>query len=198
MAPSSQKGGAMIPQKSRQSGFSMVELLTVVAIIGILALVTVPNFISFYQMNKVKAAMRTFTSDLRTMRQMAITTGLQTRITFTPDTSVSLSSRAYDFWQGDSAFNATPVWTQLTQPDLTKPKLQKGYSRHLEDVVYFPKTGQTFDAVSGVYSVVFYPDGRVKMPGIATTASVVIRTDQKVSQQQFTIDISPSGRVYAH
>ena len=103
-----------------------------------------------------------------------------------------------DFWQGDSAFNATPVWTQLTQPDLTKAKLQKGYTRHLEDVVYFPKTGQTFDSVSGVYSIVFYPDGRVKMPGTSTTASVVIKTDQKVSKPQFTIDISPSGRVYAH
>jgi prepilin-type N-terminal cleavage/methylation domain-containing protein len=189
----------MNPQKPRQSGFSMVELLTVVAIIGVLALVTVPNFISFYQMNKVKAAMRTFTSDLRTMRQMAITTGLQTRITFTPDTSATLSARAYDYWQGDSAFNGTPVWTRLTQPDLTKAKLQKGYTRHLEDVVYFPTTGQTFDAVSGVYSVVFYPDGRVGMPsGSPTTASVVIRTDQKVSKQQFVIDISPSGRVYAH
>jgi prepilin-type N-terminal cleavage/methylation domain-containing protein len=177
----------MNPQKSRQSGFSLVELLTVVAVIGILALVTVPNFISFYKMNKVKAAMLNFTSDLRTMRQTAITSGLQTKITFTPDTSAKPSSRAYSFWTGDSAFSATPTWTQ------------KGRTKYLEDVVYFPKTGQTFDSSGGVYSIIFFPDGRVGMPsGSPTTASVILKTDQKVSKPQFTIDISPSGRVYAH
>jgi prepilin-type N-terminal cleavage/methylation domain-containing protein len=177
----------MNPQKSRQSGFSLVELLTVVAVIGILALVTVPNFISFYQMNKVKAAMRNFTSDLRTMRQSAITSGVHTKITFTPDTSATPGSRAYTFWMGDSAFSATPTWTQ------------KGRTKYLEDVVYFPKTGQTFDSSGGVYSIVFFPDGRVGMPsGSPTTASVILKTDQKVSKPQFTIDISPSGRVYAH
>ncbi|MDP9361498.1 MAG: GspH/FimT family pseudopilin [Acidobacteriota bacterium] len=188
----------MNPQKSRQAGFSLVELLTVVAIIGVLALVSVPNFVSFYQSNKVKSAMRNFTSDLRTMRQMAITTGVQTRITFSPDSVVTPASRAYDFWQGDSAFGATPAWTQLTQPNITKKALTKGYTRHLEDVVYFPTAGQTFDATNGVYSVVFFPDGRVGMPAGVTTASVVLKTDMKLPKQQYVIDISPSGRVYAH
>jgi len=176
-------------QKPRQSGFSLVELLTVVAVIGILALVTVPNFISFYQMNKVKAAMRNFTSDLRTARQLAITSGMQAKITFTPDTSATAASRAYTFWTGNSAFSATPTWTQ------------KGRTKYLEDVVYFPKTGQTFNSSGGVYSIVFFPDGSVGMPSgtpAPTTASVVLKTDQKVSKPLYTIDISPSGRVYAH
>jgi len=185
-------------KKTRQAGFSVVELLTVIAIIGILALVTVPNFISFYQSNKVKAAMRNFSSDIRNMRQSAITSGVQMRLTFTPDTKATVASRAYDFWQGDSAFGTAPAWTQLTQTNLLSKAGPKGYTRHLEDVVYFPKTGQTFDAVSGVYSIVFYPDGRVGMPSGATTASVIIKTDAKVSVPQYSIDISPSGRVYAH
>jgi hypothetical protein len=36
------------------------------------------------------------------------------------------------------------------------------------------------------------------MPAGATTASIVIRTDLKVPKDLYTIDISPSGRVYAH
>lgn len=185
-------------QKPHQAGYSLVEMLTVIAIIGILALVTVPNFITYMQSNKMKTSMRAFTSDLRTMRQTAITQGVQTRVTFTPDSTNTPAARTYDFWRGNSAFGARPTWTQMTQPDSTKAPLMKGFSRHLDDVVYFPKTGQTFDAASGVYSVIFYPDGRVGMPAGATTASVVIKTDMKVPKDTFTIDLSPSGRVYAH
>jgi prepilin-type N-terminal cleavage/methylation domain-containing protein len=187
----------MRTRKSHQSGFSLVEMLTVIAIVGILALVTVPNFMTFYQSNKMKVAMRNFDSDLRTIRQLSIAQGVQTRITFTPAATNSPGARAYDFWQGDSAFN-TIVWTQLTQPDLTKKAFIKGFTRHLEDVAYFPTTGQTFDAVNGVYSVVFYPDGRVGMPSGATTASVTLKTDMKIPKALYTIDVSPSGRVFAH
>jgi prepilin-type N-terminal cleavage/methylation domain-containing protein len=188
----------MRSRKSHQAGFSLVEMLTVIALIGILALVSVPNFITFQKSNKVKASMRTFTSDLRTMRQMAITQGVQTRITFTPDTTSKPASRAYDLWQGNNAFGSTVTWTPLTQADLTKNPLRMGYTRHLDDIIYFPKTGQTFDATAGVYSVVFYPDGRAGMPSGATTASVVLKTDADVPKQIYTIDVSPSGRVYAH
>lgn len=183
---------------SQQAGFSLVEMLIVIALIGIMALVSVPNFISFQRSNKVKASMRTFTSDLRSMRQMAIAQGVQTRITFTPDTTSKPASRAYDLWQGNNAFGSTVTWTQLTQPDVTKTPKRMGYTRHLDDIIYFPKTGQTFDSTGGVYSVVFFPDGRVGMPDGATTASVVLKTDAKVPKQTYTIDLSPSGRVYAH
>jgi prepilin-type N-terminal cleavage/methylation domain-containing protein len=189
----------MRTRKSDQAGYSLVEMLTVIAIIGILALVTVPNFITYMQSNKMKASMRAFTSDLRTMRQTAITQGLQTRITFTPAAANQVSARIYDFWRGDSAFGPRPTWTQLTQSDASKAPLLKGYTRRLEDVVYFPvSASQTFPATNGVYSVIFYPDGRVAMPAGATTASIVIKTDLKVPKNQYVIDVSPSGRVYAH
>ena len=187
----------MHTRKSHQSGFSLVEMLTVVAIVGILALVTVPNFITFFQSNKMKVAMRNFSADVRTMRQLSITRGLQTRITFTPAASNTAASRAYDLWMGNSNFNST-VWTPLTQQDPTKKALLKGYTKHLEDIAYFPSTGQTFDAVSGVYSVVFFPDGHVGMPTGLTTAAVMVKTDMKVPKAQYQIDVSPSGRVYAH
>jgi len=187
----------MHTRKSCQTGFSLVEMLTVVAIIGIMALITVPNFITFYKSNKMKVAMRNFTSDLRTMRQMSISQGVQTRITFTPAATNSPSSRAYDFWLGNRNFNTT-TWTPLTQSDPTQKALSKGYTRHVEDIIYFPNSGQTFPAVGGVYSIVFYPDGHVGMPALATTASVVIKTDMKIPKPLYTIDVSPSGRVFAH
>ncbi len=187
----------MHTRKSHQSGYSLVEMLAVLAIVGILAMVTVPNFITFYKSNKMKVSMRNFTSDLRTMRQMSIAQGVQTRITFTPAATNTPTSRAYDFWMGNANFNTT-TWTPITQSDPTKKALSKGYTRHLEDISYFPNSGQTFIAVSGVYSVVFYPDGHVGMPAGATTASVALKTDMKIPKPLYAIDVSPSGRVFAH
>ncbi|HSY47824.1 MAG TPA: GspH/FimT family pseudopilin [Thermoanaerobaculia bacterium] len=187
----------MHTRKPRQAGFSLVEMLTVVAIVGVLALVTVPSFVTYFQTNKMKTAMRNFTSDLRTVRERAITQGVQTKITFTPATSNTTASRAYDFWQGNATTNST-TWTQLTQPNVTAKALSMGYTRYTENIAYFPTTGQTFTSSGGVYSVVFYPDGRVGMPAGATTASVIMKTDMKVPQPQYTIDVSPSGRVFAH
>ncbi|HEX9407409.1 MAG TPA: prepilin-type N-terminal cleavage/methylation domain-containing protein, partial [Thermoanaerobaculia bacterium] len=58
--------------KRSQSGYSLAEMLTVVAIVGMLALVMVPNFITFFQSNKMKSSMRNFTTDLRSARALAI------------------------------------------------------------------------------------------------------------------------------
>jgi prepilin-type N-terminal cleavage/methylation domain-containing protein len=187
----------MRSRKSDQAGFSLVEVLTVVAIVGILALVAVPNFITYLQSNKMKAAMRNFTADLRSMRQMAITQGVQTRITFTPAATNTINSRAYDFWQGNAAFNST-TWSPLTQSDPTKAPLLKGYTRHLAETAYFPSAGQTFDAAGGVYNVVFFPDGHVGVPANTNTAAIILKTDLNVPKPKYTIDVSSSGRVYAH
>jgi len=184
-------------KSSHQAGYSLVELLTVVTIVGILALVTVPNFMTYMQTNKMKVAVRNFTSDMRTMRQMSIAQGLQTRITFTPGATNTVTSRSYDFWLGNSNFNST-VWTPLTQQDPTKKALSKGYTRRTEDIAYFPTAGQTFDSVAGVYSIVFFPDGHVGLPANTTTAAVMLKTNLKLPQSLYQIDVSPSGRVYAH
>src|SRR5258708_35100838 len=69
-------------QPRGQAGYSLPEMITVVAIIGVLALVTIPSFINYYQSSKVKASMRNLTTDLRKMRALAITRGVQTRLSY--------------------------------------------------------------------------------------------------------------------
>ena len=94
-----------------QGGYSLAEMLVVVAIIGMLALVMVPNFVTFYQSNKMKSSMRSFTTDVRAVRQLAISQGRQTMLTY----QAASGSRSYDWWMGDKPFAST-VWTHESPP----------------------------------------------------------------------------------
>ncbi len=178
-------------------------MLTVVAIIGVLALVMVPNFITFYQSNKMKASMRNLTTDLRSVRQLAISQGKQALLTYGTGTT----QRSYNWYLGDRPFNST-TWTPQTGPGRLRP------TKLLENVVYFPansaSTPQTFtdtlDCSSGtncvagadsLIDVIFFPDGHVQLPAGVATGTITLKTDMNIPKPQYTITISPSGRVLA-
>ena len=48
-----------------ESGYSLTELLVVVAIVGVLSLISVPAFINSKNQNTFRADLRNFTNDLR-------------------------------------------------------------------------------------------------------------------------------------
>ena len=195
----------------RQAGYSLPEMLTVVAIIGVLALVTVPAFINFYQAGKMRASMRNFTTDLRSIRQRAITRGHQTILTYDVTASGAAErnyKRSYFFYEGNLPFNSN-VWT----PVALTASGTRASTHTLNDVIYFPAnaagTPQTFDdtlTCSGTTctngtdnrpEVMFFPDGRVRVPSGSLVGEVTLKTDKKITIRQFTIDISPSGNVKA-
>ena len=185
--------------RREEAGYSIAELLTVVAIVGVLSLVTIPSFIGYFNSNKVKTAMRTFSSDLRTARATAIAQGREVKVTF----KTGSNQRAYDLYIGDRAFGTVPTanWTRMTGPGSNPPKPAK----NLDDVVYFPAdsatTPQTFtdlDTVpDGFLDVIFFPDGHAGLPAGANTGTITIKTDRDVPKPLYAITISPSGRVLA-
>src|SRR5436305_5520428 len=98
--------------KSTEAGFSLAEMLTVVAIVGILSLVAVPAFMNFRTSNKVKTSVRNFTTELRRTRQLAITNGKESKLSFA--TGSAGSARSYDLYLGDTAVGTPATWTALT------------------------------------------------------------------------------------
>lgn len=197
--------------RNRQAGYSLAEMLTVVAIVGVMTLVTVPAFISFYQSNKAKATMRSFMSDLRRTRQRAITSGKQTMLSFetTPSTATLPNyKRKYYLYDGNLPFNSTS-WTRATKPGTSIVE----EPRSLDDVMYFPSannpTPQTFiDVVScstlpcsagtdGKRDIIFFPDGRVSIPTGNQFGTITLRTEMKIPIKQYAIQIQPSGAIKA-
>ena len=191
----------MNPQKSSQAGYSLAEMLTVVAIIGTLALVSVPAFLTYFYSNKMKSSMRNFTNDLRATRQLSISLGRQTMLTY----PTGAQARSYAIYVGNRAFNST-TWTARQ----AIPGGVRG-TRVLEQIVYFPAnasgTPQTFtdgftctgatcsSGTDGKPDVIFFPDGHAQLPTGTTSASITLKTDRKIPKDQYTIAISPSGRV---
>jgi type II secretion system protein H len=68
-------------------GFSLVELMIVIAMIGIIAAIAAPSYQSYTRKTNFKSAVRELTSDLFQAKEMGISENRNFRISFTVDGS---------------------------------------------------------------------------------------------------------------
>ena len=163
-----------------ERGFSLPELLVVVAIMGLMHLVSIPNFLVFLQSNKMKTSLRVLNTDIRAARQRAVTRNSFTRITF----RTGLGSNDYRVFE---SLDRGDTW-------LAAPYI----SRRLEEPVYFHSSG--FDDTAPATpdtapDIIFRNDGAVEDHPGGTDDFIVIRTTHNIPKSQFTIRISPAGAV---
>jgi prepilin-type N-terminal cleavage/methylation domain-containing protein len=156
----------------RQSGYSLVEILVVVAIVGIISLVTVPNFIALQRSSKLKSSLRNFVSDIRGMRQRAVTRHEQTKINFT--TGTAATARGYTLWE-----NVGGTWTHIGD-------------KRLEEACYFQS--QTNFGGGSTGDIIFKSDGTPTLTGGAA-GTVVLKTDWQIPTPQYTVTVTFSGAV---
>ena len=174
-----------IMNRHRSGGYSLMEILVVIAIIGILSLVTVPAFMNFQRRNQVRSALRSFTTDLRSFRQLSISRNAYVRVRF-------VDNRNYEVW---ISRNLGRTWDPLPLGMLG----QGSYTRALPETIKF--TGNTFNdsdnPVDSLPDVDFRPDGTVGdfSGSTATPGRITLRTDWKDIINQVVVDVSTTGQL---
>jgi len=193
----------------KSGGYTLIELLTVMAIIGILSLITVPSFISFQRAGKMKSSLRNFTMDLRGMRQRAITQNIYTKVIIAPSATETTASRSYTFWQStDNGVTWAPMSMRGGFGGNTTAVAGEGSgnTKQLDKAVFF--SGMTGFVNN---ELVFRPSGAagsmsaasppqfVPVPLAAPNAtpanSIVLRTLWNVRNNQITVTLTPTGQI---
>jgi prepilin-type N-terminal cleavage/methylation domain-containing protein len=165
-----------------QRGYSLVELLVVVAIIGALSLFTVPGFVNMYRASKLKTSLTKFANDCRGARQRAVARSSTVRIAYAP------LGRAY-YIQESTDEGAT--WTAI------------GLSpRMMEESVFFENDPganaftDTIDdgALGDLPDIVFDRMGTARAP--AGRGRVYVKSrHQNIGKNSYSVSVRTTGMV---
>lgn len=166
-----------------QAGYSLVELLIVVAIIGAISLVAVPNFMSMMRTSRMKTSLRQFNTDLRAIRARSITENHPTKISFTTGGTGTRTYRMFDGTMdppsGVITWDALPLRT-----------------KQLDETVYFNSSTFTDEDSDGTKDVVFRSNGTVtNIPSGNNFGVVRLRTDSDIPIPSYEVRVNLTGRI---
>lgn len=176
-------------RRTPQSGYTLIEMLVVVAIIGVLSLIAVPAFMNFQRANVFRAGMRTFSADLRAARAMAIQQAYDVRVELQTGAQ---GSREYRFFS--SRDNGT-TWTPLS----LRRNEDGTNSRLLEGPVWFESATNIPDIGSNSRpDLVFVPSGQARLNAGTTSSVITLATDAtNIANTRYYITVTPAGQIRA-
>jgi len=168
-----------------ERGFSLAEMLTVVAIIGILSLISVPAFINFRASNTLRSALGGFVNDVRYARQYSITHSVYVRVNIAA--AGATTNRTYSF--ETSPDNGT-TWNPLT--GVTGANVNQ---KVLPQQIWFVSTTD-LPTSGSITRIEYHPNGALTLIPNASTGKVVLgSTWSQIATDRYTIILSLSGQL---
>jgi len=166
----------------RAAGYTLVEILIVVAIIGVLSLIAVPAFMNFQRSLAFKSAMRLFSTDLRAARATAIQQSFDVRVHLNTGAE-GPTTKVYQFF---SSRDGT-TWTPLN--------IRKSSVKTMEGPVWLA-SATNFRTIGGAPNIVFHPSGAADITNGATSGVVVLATNwQNMFANRYNITVTPAGQI---
>lgn len=190
---------------SAQSGYSLPEMLIVLAIIGLISLVTVPAFMNLQKNNKIKTSAREFNTTLRAARQRAVTTNMQTKVGFETGNRAKITTcenipapcqRRYTLYTRPNPTTADP------RPDWNEIELPALQPRQTDEIVYFDDSSTTADVddrdgepvIDDERDIIFRSNGTVLfIPNTVTERTIVLRAMADIPFNQYTVTLRTTG-----
>ncbi|HEX9161143.1 MAG TPA: prepilin-type N-terminal cleavage/methylation domain-containing protein [Thermoanaerobaculia bacterium] len=180
--------------KHSTRGYSLVEMLVVLAIIGVLSLISVPAFMSFRRAADFKTGLGNFTNDLRNARAAAISNSFDVRVEIQTG---SIGLKRYRFFSSrDNGTTWQPLQLRGTHgatPQQTGNQKEFAFSVWADQAIGLPDVGG-----NGEWDVIYHPNGAMTVdPATAVNgnAIIVLATDWKnITYNRYTITLAPSGQ----
>lgn len=189
----------------RQSGYSLAEILVVVAIVGVILLVTVPALLQLMPQYRIRSAASEAAGMMRMIRQRAITTRTPWRISYDP------GSNRYRFYELRASYLDPSVaanWQPMRRDGRTPDTRNEDYFL-TSDIDLIAAPGGTFLDVTcptdGNLDLIFQRDGSVADTAacgsatkldFATSPGVVFAVDSKyVRYNRYYLTVTQSGNV---
>lgn len=185
-------------RSSGQKGYTLIEALVVVAIVGIVSIVTIPNFIQYMRSAKLKNATRQFSIDLRETRQRAVTQYRPTKIAFKAGAGLN------EYYIADGAFNSATAggidWTKI-DPNTGQATTD---NQSFETTVYFDATTLSDGADPDDWvDVVFFPNGKIfngttSSGGgvdLPATSTITIKSTDDIPKTSYLVELHSTGKI---
>lgn len=160
----------MLTDRPRSRGYSLTELLTIVAMIGVVSMVTLPAFLQIMPQYRIRAAASEMAASLRMLRAKAVATRSDWRMTVLPATEQYRLSRRI----------SSSSWQSLGENGKRLP------------------TGTTWEKQLGAVDILGGSPTTITFDrfGRANAGSIVLAVNSRwVAYNRYTIAVDTSGNV---
>jgi len=120
---------------NKQSGFTLIEMMIVIAIMGIFAGIAIPNFLSYMPKHRLNGAARQVMGDLMAARMQAVSQNNDFKVLF----DISINNHEYTILDDDNNDGNIDVgeWTQTK--DIQSEYSDVTFSNVTADPIFRPR-----------------------------------------------------------
>jgi type IV fimbrial biogenesis protein FimT len=169
--------------KKRASGFTMMELLMVIAISGILAAIGIPSFQYVTASNRIATELNTLVGDLQFARSEAVKSGLPVTVCASTDGASCANSDTWDTgWIVFADLNGDKTFDNASDSLL---RVQKGFAT--------TGSSDTLVASSTAFQAVVFNREGYAATGVASVVNLALHSAPVNNQWTRCLAVTPIG-----